>query len=357
VDHVATLSVSLFGTRYETGWMTARPEHRPPQFRELPYYRQALERLRAVPGVESAAAVDYLPLVKENVWSDTFTLDSGQDASGSAVRASPDYLRSIGAPLLEGRDFTAADRQGSEQVAIVSESFARKIANGANVLGRKIKSDEDDPLTIVGVAGSLRYDPLRNLQRDTQVYTPFEQSPPSVATFTVRVHGNPESYLPILRDSLREVDPDVAVYGVSTFNQRLQDSLARPRFYTTAVVFFAAFALLLAVIGVYGAASYSLAQRTHEIGVRTAVGASPARLRGMLLREHMMPVAAGVLAGVVGTIAMGRLLQSLIATAEPVDHGTSALAAAALALAAGVAVWSATRRIGKMDPTAALRSE
>jgi ABC-type antimicrobial peptide transport system permease subunit len=137
----------------------------------------------------------------------------------------------------------------------------------------------------------------------------------------------------------------------------LQDSLARPRFYTTAVVFFAAFALLLAVIGVYGAASHSLAQRTHEIGIRTAVGASPVRLRAMLLREHMMPVMAGVLAGIVGAIAMGRLLQSFIDTAEPVSNGSSSLAAAALALAAGVAVWSATRRIVKMNPLAALRTE
>jgi predicted permease len=354
---VATLKVSLFGTRYETDYQGARAANQTPQFRELPYYQQALDRLRALPGVEMAGVVDYLPLTKQTLWSLTYTLDSGQDAMAMAVTASPGYFRSMGVNLLEGRDFTGADRQGSEPVAIVNEEFARRIASSGGVLGRRVTPDGEKPLTIVGVVGTTRYDPLRNTTADAQVYTPMAQDPASAATFTVRVRGNPESYLPVLRDSLRQVDPDLPVYGVATLVQRLQQSFARPRFYTTAVLFFAVFALLLAVIGAYGAASYAIAQRTQEIGVRMAVGASPWGIRGMLLRQSMLPVLIGVLAGIAGADVLGRFLESLIATAEPTGAGTCAAAAALLAAAAATAVWTATSRIVRMDPTAALRAE
>ncbi len=354
VDHVATLGVSLFGTRYETDY---RAPHAIRTLREPRYYRQALDRLRAIPGVESAAAVEYLPLVKEKHLGDNFTLDSGQEGAAMEVAATPDYFRSIGARIVAGRDFTDADRQDSERVAIVSESFARQVSPGASVLGRKVTPDQDQPLTIVGVAADARYDPLRSQMDDVQVYTAMAQDPATAATVTVRVHGDPQAYLPILRDSLRQVDPEVPVYGVTTLDQRLRDSLARPRFYTTAVLFFAGFALLLAVIGAYGAASYAIAQRTHEIGVRMAVGASPSGVRGMLLRQSMLPVAVGMLAGMAGAAALGRYLTSLIATAEPAGTGTCAAAAAMLAAVAALAVWSATSSIVRMEPITALRTE
>jgi len=354
VDHVATLGVSLFGTRYES-------DYRVPQdvrtFRELPYYRQALDRLRAIPGVESAAAVEYLPLVRDKHFAGDFTLDSGQDDDAMEVAATPDYFRTVGARIVAGRDFTEADRQGSEPVAVVSESFARQVSPDASVLGRKVTPDQGKPLTIVGVAADARYDPLRSQLADAQVYTAMAQDPATAATITVRVHGDPQSYLPTLRDSLRQVDPEVPVYGVATLDQRLRESLARPRFYTTAVFFFAAFALLLAVIGAYGAASYAIAQRTQEIGVRMAVGASPGGLRGMLLRQSMLPVVLGMVAGMAGAAALGRFLESLVSTAQPAGMGTCAAAAAMLAAVAALAVWSATRSIVRMDPTAALRAE
>jgi len=353
VDHVATLGISLFGTRYET-------DYRVPQtvrtLRELPYYRQALDRLRAVPGVESVAAVDFLPLVNDPHLGDHFTLDSGQDGPAMQVAATPDYFRTLSAGIVEGRDFTEADRQGSEPVAIVSQSFARQVSPDASVLGHKVTPDQDQPLTIVGIAADARYDPLRKQFADVQVYTPMAQSPGTAATITVCVKGNPEAYLPILRDSLRQVDPEVPVYGVMTLNQRLRESLARPRFYTTAVLFFAGFALLLAVIGAYGAVSHSIAQRTQEIGVRIAVGASPRGVRAMLLRQSMLPVAAGMLFGIAGAAALGRFLQHLILTAEPAGTTTCA-AALVLSATAAAAIWIATGRILRLDPTAALRAE
>jgi ABC-type antimicrobial peptide transport system permease subunit len=154
---------------------------------------------------------------------------------------------------------------------------------------------------------------------------------------------------------VQRTDRDVPVFDVKTLDQRLADTLARPRFYTTAILFLAGFALLLAVAGAYGVATYSIAQRTHEIGVRIAVGASPQRLRATLFRQSVLPVGAGMLAGVFGAAGLGRLLQHLIASAEPAGLWICAAAAFVLATSTAAAVWTATGRIVRMDATAALR--
>jgi putative ABC transport system permease protein len=159
------------------------------------------------------------------------------------------------------------------------------------------------------------------------------------------------------RDAVQQVDRQVPVYDVKTLDERLSDMLATPRFYTTAVLFFGGFALLLAVVGIYGAASYSIAQRTHEIGVRIAVGATAGGVRGMLLWQSMLPMGCGAAAGIAGAALLGRYLQHLIAGAESTGAWTCTGAAATLALAAALAVWTATGRIVRMDPTAALRAE
>jgi ABC-type antimicrobial peptide transport system permease subunit len=185
----------------------------------------------------------------------------------------------------------------------------------------------------------------------------MDQQPRSWATFTAKVRGDAERYLAPCRDAVQAADAQVPVYDVKTLDQRLSENLARPRLYTSAVLFLGVFALLLAVVGTYGVASYSITRRTHEIGVRIAVGASPRGLRGMLLRQSMLPVACGALAGVAGAGALERYLQHLMAHAEPTGPWTCAVAAAALAATAALAVWTATGRIVRMDPTAALRTE
>jgi predicted lysophospholipase L1 biosynthesis ABC-type transport system permease subunit len=164
-------------------------------------------------------------------------------------------------------------------------------------------------------------------------------------------------YLAPCRDAAQAADPQVPAYDVETLDQRLSENLARPRLYTSAVLFLGVLALLLAMVGTYGVASYSITQRTHEIGVRIAVGASPRGLRGMLLRQSMLPVACGALAGIAGAAALGRYLQHLIANADATGPLTCAVAAAALAATAALAVWTATGRVVRMDPTAALRAE
>jgi len=346
--NVVTLNVSLAGTRYGD------------QNRARQYYDDALQRLRAIPGVESAAAASYLPLVPIKMFiGGQFKLDTGgPGVLAASVQASSGYFRTMQTELVQGREFNDTDRSGSERVVIVSEDLARGLGVGT-VLGRKLNlawRGEPKWATIVGVVRSQRLSGPANGGLP-QLFRPIEQSPPDFVTFVAKVRGNPEAYLAVCRDAVQQTDRQVPVYDVKTLDQRLADTLARPRFYTTAILFLTGFALLLAVIGAYGAAAYSVAQRTHEMGIRIAVGASPHRLRSMLLRQSMAPVAIGILAGAIGAVWLGRLLQHLIATAEPIGGWISAVAALTLAAATAVAVWTAIERIVRLDPTTALRVE
>jgi len=340
--HVVTLNVSLIGTSHEgqAAWRQ--------------YYGDALERLRAIPGVESAGATSLLPLIVGLSESARFELSDRHVVAG-VREAGPDFFRSIGSALVAGREFTAADQQISEQLVIVNEDFARALG-GANLVGRKISGYRGKAYTVVGIVRTVRQaGPGHGIGPD--VYRDMDQQPRPWATFTSKVRGNAERYLALCRDAVQAVDTQVPVYDVKTLDQRLSENLARPRLYTSAVLFLGVFALLLALVGTYGVASYSITQRTHEIGVRIAVGASPRGLRGMLLRQSMLPVACGALAGVAGAAALGRYLQHLMAHADATGPWTCALAAAALAATAALAVWTATGRIVRMDPTAALRAE
>jgi hypothetical protein len=185
-----------------------------------------------------------------------------------------------------------------------------------------------------------------------QLFLAAERRAPAFITFAARARGRTEAYLPVCRDAIQSVDGQVPVFNVKTLDDRLADTLARPRFYTTAVLFFGVFGLLLAVIGVYGVASYSILQRTHELGVRIAIGASAQRMRWMLLRQSLLPVALGMVVGVAGAFGLGQFLQHLLDTAQRVDGLTCAIAAAALAAIASLAVWSATQRIPPARPDA-----
>ena len=347
-DHLVTLNVSLAGTRYASGDL------------EKQYYGEAIRRLRTLPGVESAAAVSYLPLMKTTMFQGgVLKLDSGEKGPPALfIAATPEYFRTMGTRVLQGREFNAVDRAGADRVAIVSEKFARGFG-AQRLVGRKLNlagSGKPRLATIVGVFQSQRYSGYEE-EGPALLFLPIEQSLPDFVTFVARVKGNPEQFLAVCRDAIRQVDPQVPVYDVKTLDQRLRDNLARPRFYTTAILFLSAFAVLLAVVGIYGVAAHSIAQRTHEIGVRIAVGASPLHVRLLLLRQSLLPLTAGVAAGVAGAAVLGRYLRYLMASAEPVGTWTCAAAALLLASTAAIAVWTATSRILRIDPMSALRAE
>ena len=332
---VATFTVSLAGSRPQQEKWTGR------------FYRDVLERLRSTPGVEAAGAVEHLPLA-ENVFAALgYRLGPASPVVGANPNmATPGYFAALGMPLVEGRDFHVGDSAASAPVAVVTDELARRLSGGASVVGRNLymaNSSEARGYTIVGVVRAPR--PFPGAPPALQVYRLVGQMHPEFLTFVLRVRGRAAPYLAVAREAVRQTDSSVAVYRATTLDSLLADSLARPRFYALAMTFFGGFALLLALIGLHGAVAHAIQQRTHEIGVRLALGSSPGGLRALMLGQSTLPVAAGIAAGVA------------LARAYPLDGPTCAAAALSLSAAAAAAVWRATRRIVRMDPVSILRAD
>jgi ABC-type antimicrobial peptide transport system permease subunit len=190
-----------------------------------------------------------------------------------------------------------------------------------------------------------------------QIFVPAHSPGGFVSTFVARVDGRAEDWLPAIRDTIRSADTQVPVFGVKTMEQRMADALGRPKFYRTAVLFFAGFALLLAVIGIYGVVSYAVARRTHEMGVRLALGATPVRLRGTMLRQGLLSVAAGAFFGIAGARLTARFLESLVEGAKSVNLATLVFSILFIALTASASIWVGTRRIARFDILDILRTE
>ena len=342
-NRVVTLSVSF-------------PEN--PHGRSAPFARHALERLRAVPGVESAGAAAYLPLLDSKIYEGTFYRfdPSGPRRSTRVMSVSPGYFGTMGTAVIEGREFGERDRAGGEPVIIVNEEFARAFPNQRLVGRRLFLEPARQYATIVGVVRSQRFQGPESEPWDV-MFRPLDQYEQLSTTFVASVRGNPEGYLAACRDAVQETDRGVPVYDVKTLDKRLADAVARPRFYTTVIVFLAGFALLLAAVGAYGAASHSVSQRRQEIGIRIAVGGPPGVVRGMVFRQSITPVCAGVAAGLLGAAGLGRLLKHLMSSAEPTGIWLCAAAAMAITAATGIAIWIGTSRVVRTDPTAALRAE
>jgi ABC-type antimicrobial peptide transport system permease subunit len=191
----------------------------------------------------------------------------------------------------------------------------------------------------------------------SQVFIPSTTPGGFFSTFVARVDGRAEDRLAMIRDAIQSVDPQVPVFGAKTMEQRLDDALARPQFYRTAVLCFAAFALLLAVIGIYGIVSYIVAQRTHEMGVRMALGTTPARLRLSFLRQGSISIAAGAIPGIVGAVLSGRLLESLVDGAKPANATTYAASVIFIACIGAMGIWVATRPIARLNVAEILRTD
>ena len=347
VQGLVTVNVSLGGT---TQQLTKR---------ELPYFEEVLARVRRLPGVRSASATEFLPLYATGFMGGPVGLD-GRPANRGAmvVPVLSDYIETMGGRILSGRDLTDAEVRSGARVAVINEHFAGEFGGPAEVLGRQVTMGNRPLYKIIGVARGMNYatDPSATADRN-QIFFPSHSPGGFFSTFVVRVNGRAEDRLAMVRDAIRSVDPQVPVFGVKTMAQRLADTFARPKFYSTAVLLFAVFALLLAVIGIYGIVSYAVVQRTHEMGVRLALGTTPVRLRAILLRQGLFTVVAGAIPGVAGAMLSGRFLESLINGAKSVDLTTSTVSVLFIALVASISIWTATRRIAGLDIMAILRTE
>ena len=345
VKGVVTVPVSLEGTTHKLDQ------------RQLPYFEEVVDRVQRLPGVRSASATEFLPLYASAFVGGQFGLD-GRPAKRSSmmVPVLSGYFQTMSGRILYGREFTEAEVRSSAKVAVVNERFADGFGAPQDAVGHQL-TNGGDSRKIVGVVKGMEYETDPTTAYGNQVFIPSATPGSFFSTFVVRVDGRVEDHLAAIRDTIQSVDQQVPVYGVKTMEQRLDEVFANPKFYRTAVWIFAGFALLLAVIGLYGIVSYSVAQRTQEMGVRMALGTTPDRLRGMLLRQGLLMVVAGAIPGITGAQFTGRFLASLMEGAKPIGLATSAGLVLFFALVASVSIWSATRRITRFDIIAILRSE
>jgi predicted permease len=343
---IVTVNVSLDGTRHQTN------EQR------LHYFEEVLARIRNLPGVRSASATEFLPLYATGFMGGRFGVDGRSANRGSTmVPTFADYFQTMGGRILEGREFTRAEVAAGSRVAVVNERFAAEFGGPKEVLSRQLSIGDETPWKIIGVVRGMEFETDSSLANSNQVFVPAEFPGGFFSTFVARVDGRADDHLAATREAIRSVDPSVPLFGVKTMEQRLADFFIRPRAYRTAVWMFAGFAVLLALIGVYGIVSHSVAERTQEMGLRIALGATPVRVRGMLLKQSLSVIAMGAVLGVVGASAVGRSLGSLIPEAMPVGLAMSTAMAVCLCVAAGITIWSATRRIPELDIMRMLRAD
>ena len=346
VRDLVTVNVSLEGTTRQL------------YKRQLPYFEEVLDRIRHLSSVRAASATEFLPLYASAFVGGQFGLDGRPAARNSTlIPVLSGYFQTMGGKILYGREFTDAEIRSGAAVAVVNERFAAGFGAPENAVGHQLTTDGDSPRRIVGIVKGMEYETDPTLAGGNQVFIPSASPGGFFSTFVVRVDGPAENYLAEVRAVIQSVDPQVPVFGVKTMGQRLEEVFAGPKFYRSALWFFAGFALLLAVMGIYGIVSYAVVQRTQEMGVRLALGTTPFRLRSVLLGQGLLTVTAGAIFGIVGAQVSGRFLRTLIDEAEPVGWGTSAGLILFLALAASTSIWSATRRISRFDITAILRAE
>jgi len=354
VDGILTARVTLPRSRYDD------------PARQVAFADALLDRARALPGVASAAlgsaapvddAVPYWAIALAGV--EQPPPDVVQDAV--VYRASPEYFHTFGLPLIRGRLFEAADRADRTPVAVVSQGLAQRYWPGRDPVGSRITfGDPTDSatswMTVVGVVGDVRQDGAVS-PAYPQIYVPFAQLSNRSVVVALRTGRNPLALAAPLKQALAGVDPGLALSQVTTMEQRVAGTLARPRVNALLLAGFAATALVLAALGIYGVIAYSVVQRTRELGIRVALGASADAVLGMVMRQGLTPVMIGLGVGL-GVAAVGsRVLRSLLYGVTATDLATYGAVAAFLTVVASAASYVPARRAARSDPVLALRAE
>ncbi|HEY6391430.1 MAG TPA: ABC transporter permease, partial [Bryobacteraceae bacterium] len=326
----------------------------------LAFYDEVLRRARAVPGVETAAVTNSLPPDRQGD-ADSFEVEGHPLAPGelnpiiSDVTAGPDFFRTLGIPLVKGRYFTDHDNQASAPVMIVSEGFARRFLPNESALGKRVRYG-GAWMEVVGVVGNVKYLGL-TVDTDPAIYMPFAQNYNARMYLAVSSPGDAAQLTAALRRNIQSIDPDVTLAQISTMEQALALSVSQPRFNTMLLALFAGIALLLASVGIYGLIAYSVAQRTHEIGVRMALGAARADVVRMVVRQGATLAAIGIVLGLGGAFALTRLLKTMLFGIGVTDSLTFAAAPLGMMLVVLLATFVPALRATRISPVVALRYE
>ncbi len=328
------------------------------------FTRQVIDRVRALPGVEAAGTTHFIPLAGEGsaTWywrSDGPRPEHGAEPVTDVAMVMPGYFAAMGIPIERGRVFDDRDRAGAPATVVINQAVARQFYPNEDPVGKPLVVDwdhPDQPYEIVGVVGDVHQ---RGLDRQVKpaVFLSMAQAPQGPITLVARAKGNPALLANAIEAQVRAIHRDVAVFDVKTLDTIVSNSVSAERFNTILLAGFAALALVLAAVGIFGVISYSVAQRTQEIGIRRALGADTASVLQLVLRQALALTATGVALGIAGAFAVTRLLQTLLFGVTATDPLTFGVVAGVLSAVALIASYLPARRAAKVDPMIALRYE
>jgi len=326
-----------------------------------------VERLQRLPGVTAAGAAAFGRPLDDNDFVLSFNVEGrpeappGQEPAMRVAMVTPGYFRALGLPLVRGRLFTAEDREGSTKVALLTEAAARKFFPNEDPIGKKIITGWSENGVarageVVGIVGDFKQSTLDS-EADPQLFLPFDQAPIGYLTLVVRSSADLRTVAATARARVHDVDPDLPIYKLQTLEELVSSSVAQPRFYMLLLGGFAAVALALAAIGIYGVIAYAVSQRRQEIGVRIALGATGDRVARMVLSQGMALAAIGAAAGLLLAFVASRGLRSLLYEVSASDPLTYTAVALVLVVVAALASYLPARRAAQTDPQLALRGE
>ena len=359
-EHLLTMDVSLAEEKYST------PE------KQAAYFDQVLQRFNAIPAVLSVGAVTDLPLTRNETWN-TFEIPGPHPGRGTAGyhAVSSDYFRAMGISLLNGREPGMGDSANSPLVGVINRSMASKYWPNENPIGKTIVvyrtgvertsagthvQFKPQMLEVVGIVSDIRQLGL-DAPPDSELFMPYAQWPSNEMSLVLRTASEPSSLIPRVKKEIWRVDPDQPVTDIKTMDELVATEVAGRRFVLQLIGAFASIAVVLAGVGIYGVASYGMRQRTHEIGIRMALGARGQQIVWLILQQNTHWLLMGIAAGVAGAFALTRLLARYLYAVRPTDTATFALVVLAQLTVVGLASYVPARRATKVDPMVALRYE
>jgi putative ABC transport system permease protein len=352
-ENVLTMVVRLPGRKYREDQQV------------VAFFREATERIRTLPGVRSVGVVNYLPFYGGLGASSAFTVEGrpapppGQEITTDVRVTDPGYFNAMDIPLRRGRNFTDLEASEARHVALISEGMARQHFPGEDPIGKRITvpmSEKPVPTEIVGIVGDVKYESLVDEARPA-VYLPHPELTYDFMTLVIRTVGDPAEMAPAVRSELRTMDPEQPVSDVRTMHQLMADTLGRARFNTLMLGLFAGLATLLAAVGIFGVMNYSVTLRTHEIGIRVALGAQQGRVLMLILRQGLVLTLIGIGIGLMGALALTRVLSGMLFGVDATDPATFAAIVLLLAVVSLIACYIPAWRATKVDPMTALRYE
>jgi putative ABC transport system permease protein len=332
-------------------------------FKRAQYFDRILAEIRSTPGVQAAGSTHFLPLT-ERISGSCFSYadqpapSPADSPSAQFLIISSGYFPAMNTVLLSGRDFDDRDRFSSRPVALVNHAFVDRFYPGQNPLGKQLRVcwTIEKPVEIVGVVADARQAQLQDAPEPT-IFLSNSQAPMYFATLVVRATGDPGRMARSTEEAIHRVDPDQAVSDIQSMQTVFSDSVSSPRFQAVLLLVFAGLAVALAMIGVYGIVSYSVSQRTNEIGIRVALGARAADVARLVLREALTLAGIALLLGLAGSLALSRVLQSLLFAVTPTDPVTLASVCFLVLAVSALAAVLPARRATRIDPMVALRYE